>query len=80
MYLVFTVVIINDFYKKNKTFSSLLFFTTCILLPIFIGGVIEIIQDTFTLTRSGNWFDWLADGVGVLLGYLLAIIWFKRKN
>lgn len=40
---------------------------------IGFGGLIEVLQ-TFTPTRFGEWEDLVADGVGVLLGWLL----FKR--
>lgn len=32
------------------------------------GAFIEIMQDTLTTTRMGDFFDWLADGTGVLAG------------
>lgn len=31
------------------------------------GGVIEILQTTFTQTRMASWQDWYADLVGILL-------------
>lgn len=34
---------------------------------LMYGGMIEIIQ-WITGWRSGEWADWLADGVGILLG------------
>ena len=32
------------------------------------GAAIEIMQGTLTKTRFGDIFDWLADGIGVLIG------------
>ena len=32
------------------------------------GALIEVLQSTLTTTRFGDVFDWLADGVGVLVG------------
>ena len=32
------------------------------------GAVIEVMQSTLTATRFGDVFDWLADGIGVLVG------------
>lgn len=33
-----------------------------------LGGIVELLQAYCTTTRSGDWFDFLADTVGVLLG------------
>jgi VanZ family protein len=38
-----------------------------ILSLVALGGAIEIAQ-SFTTTRSHEWLDFLADGLGVLLG------------
>ena len=40
---------------------------TVILSLVALGGAIEIAQ-SFTTTRSHEWLDFLADGLGVLLG------------
>lgn len=37
-----------------------------ILFPIIFGGLIELYQAYFTIDRSGDWFDLLADAVGAL--------------
>jgi VanZ family protein len=42
---------------------------------VFYGGLMEVLQSLLTTTRHGDWFDWLADGVGVAMGlgtYLLS--------
>ena len=45
-----------------------------IVLPIVMGGLIEIVQATCTGgTRSGDVMDWLADIIGVALGQLIGI-------
>lgn len=44
------------------------------LMPIVMGGLIEIVQATCTGgNRSGDVIDWLADTVGVVLGQLIGI-------
>ena len=35
------------------------------------GGLIELAQATLTSTRFGDAYDWLADGLGIVLGLLL---------
>jgi VanZ family protein len=42
---------------------------------VFYGGLMEVLQTTLTTTRHGDWFDWLADGLGIAMGlgaYLLS--------
>lgn len=48
-----------------------------ILIPIFYGGLIEIIQWKFFPPRSGDWFDFLADALGSL-STLPLIFYFKN--
>ena len=47
-----------------------------IIAPCMLGGVLEILQSTITTTRSGEWMDFLADSVGVLLGSAVAVTLF----
>lgn len=38
-----------------------------LICPILFGGVVELLQTYYTNYRSGDWFDLLANTVGVLL-------------
>jgi hypothetical protein len=38
---------------------------------ILLGGLVELGQAYCTTTRSGEWLDFWADSIGVLLGNLL---------
>jgi len=58
-------------------------FLSVFLLPVIMGGLIEIIQEYFTKTRSGDWFDFLFDVVGSLLGWGIALLinnWLPLKK
>lgn len=50
-------------------------------LTIF-GAVIEVLQATFTTTRTGDVRDWLADIAGILIGLMIVAIYrqFKPKS
>lgn len=37
------------------------------LLSLGYGGLIEIIQEYFSLNRTGDWFDFLADAFGIII-------------
>jgi VanZ family protein len=43
------------------------------LIGVLFGGLIEILQYTLPINRSGDWIDLAADSLGVGLGILLAI-------
>mgnify|MGYP001317996723 FL=1 len=38
---------------------------------IILGLILEWIQMNFILNRSFDWFDWIADGAGILICFLL---------
>ena len=51
------------------------------LVPTLMGGLLEIVQENCTATRSGEWLDFAADAVGCTLaigiGILMKRIWWK---
>ena len=50
---------------------------------ILLGGVMELLQAYCTTTRSGEWLDFWADSIGVLLGYIVGLLmnacYFHRR-
>jgi len=60
-------------------------FLLIFLFPVAIGGFIEIVQESkiFTKTRSGDWFDFLFDVLGALVGWGIALIinhWLPKRE
>ncbi len=51
-------------------------------VPMLYGGLIEILQERFFYPRTGDWFDWLADIAGTIVGVILAntIMRIRRSN
>ena len=50
--------------------------------PAIYGGFIEILQDKYFPPRTGDWQDWLADCIGVLIAGITWIIgqkWYARR-
>ena len=41
---------------------------------ILLGGLMELLQAYCTTTRSGEWLDFWADSIGVLLGYVIGLL------
>lgn len=46
--------------------------TLALMMPILYGGAIEVLQERFFYPRTGDWFDWLADITGTVVGVILA--------
>ncbi|MCR5678815.1 MAG: VanZ family protein [Prevotella sp.] len=44
-----------------------------VLGPIAMGGVIELLQKYATTNRSGEWLDFWADSLGVVLGAVVGL-------
>ena len=38
---------------------------------IFLALVLELIQMNYIINRSFDWFDWIADGIGIVLCFFL---------
>jgi len=52
--------------------SKMRIFWSTFIFPIALGGLIEIMQADLTTYRSGDWFDFLYDIVGALIGWGIA--------
>lgn len=81
MFLILGLVLCYDFFKAHRHthFSVSKFIAVCVLYPITLGGVIEIVQETWFYPRSGEWLDWLADIMGIIFA-LIVIIFLKKKG
>ena len=76
MYFGLMSVIILENRKTIKRTVSLFLIG---VIPLFYGILMEILQSTLTVTRSGSFYDGLADAAGVLLSILLWL-WIKPKE
>lgn len=68
---------INYIYGKKGHININKLIIGAFLLPIIYGGVIEILQDRYFEGRSGDWFDFLADLLGSLAAYPIALYYRK---
>jgi VanZ family protein len=60
----------NTHYLKKKISFRRIFFGS-FLFPTLFGGTIEVIQEHFTVSRTGDWMDFLFDGIGAFCGILI---------
>ena len=70
-----------EYLRCHKTLDGWKLLMLAVLGPIVMGGVIELMQKYCTTNRSGEWLDFLADSIGVVLGALfgLAVYRFKKR-
>jgi len=73
MYFFFMSVIVFE-HRNNLRYPNILFLSG--LIPVFYGGLMEILQLLLTDTRSASILDFLADSAGVILSVLLCF-WLK---
>ena len=50
------------------------------IISIAYGGLTELMQEFLVKSRTGDWFDFLADSIGVGLGVLVFYLFFHRKK
>ena len=59
-------------YRKGFRLKAATLFLVAVVVPVVLGGVIELLQAYCTGgRRSGEWADFVADTLGVLLAWLL---------
>jgi VanZ family protein len=84
MYGGLELVIWFEYLRSHSQINVKKIILLAIIAPIVLGGLIELAQMYLTTNRSGEWADFAADSIGVLLGavagnYLLRR-WIKKRN
>ena len=64
MYFLMMSVIIIEHRKSLRSARNMFLFS---LIPLSYGILMEILQSTLTLTRTGDFYDALADAAGILV-------------
>ena len=73
MYAGLTGILMFDFrqYARNRNATITAFLIICILFPVLLGGIVEIIQPIYFPPRTADWFDWFSDITGVFVGWMV---------
>lgn len=81
MYLVTCGAIWWEYLRSHKAVCPVRLTLWAVLAPIAMGGLIEILQAYCTGgRRSGEWLDFVADTLGVVLAACLGLGWKRHKN
>jgi len=78
------IVIWIEYLRKHTVIHKGKLFLFTWLAPILMSGILELLQEYCTTTRSGEWLDLVANSTGVTLaavaGSLLAYLKVFNKN
>lgn len=75
MYFVLSLTVMYEYQKTHTDNLVSKYSLYAWLLPVVMGGVIEILQATCTGgRRSGEWLDFLGDALGSTLALLIGIL------
>ena len=83
MYATFAFLCIwgyrKQFVSNGKAYQKKALLLTA-LIGIGYGGLTELMQEFLVPTRTGDWFDFLADSMGTLIGVSVFFLFFKDKK
>ncbi|MBO4314984.1 MAG: VanZ family protein [Prevotella sp.] len=72
-----------EYLYKHTTHNTTKIVCLGFIAPILMGGLIEILQANCTGgRRSGEWMDFYADAIGVVLAAIFGILlgWYRAKG
>ena len=83
MYGVLELVIWIEYLRHHSNLNWIRILFLGILAPIVLGGFLELAQMYLTQKRSGEWADFIADSVvvlvGAVIGYFAIQTFFRKK-
>ncbi|KGI61257.1 MULTISPECIES: VanZ family protein [unclassified Prevotella] len=78
MYLMLCSIVWFEYLRRHQPIVWRQALITACAAPLVMGGLIEIAQATCTGgRRSGDWLDFVADGLGVIVGQVIGILLVK---
>ena len=80
MYLGTCSVMWLEYFRIHLRSQRTKVFWYAIVLPILMSGVIELAQAYLTENRSGDWYDFAANSLGVFLAAIGAFLWRRIKK
>lgn len=83
MYAVFAFACVWG-YRKQYVAHDTAYKKRALLLALAVsvayGGVTELLQEHFVPLRTGDWFDFLADSIGAMVGVVVFYLFFRQKK
>ena len=75
-YFVWTLCLTSDMWRNDVSFNRRLIWA--VLFPFLFGGAIELLQAYFFPPRAGELLDCYADFSGIVLGFVLTDVLYRR--
>ncbi len=73
-----------EYLRSHRRIDRLRLLLWAVAGIVMLGGLMELMQAYCTTTRSGEWLDFWADSLGVLvgtaIGLLMNVLHFKRRG
>ena len=63
---------------RKDQISGVAYWSVLIFLPVIFGGIIELLQHYCFAPRVGDWFDFAANTIGVLIACLICRIFVTK--
>ena len=81
MYLGLSSIFWFEFFKAHKgaNYAYWKGIVWAAIFPILFSGTVELLQEYCTTYRGGDWFDFLANSVGVLLATGIAHFYVRPR-
>ena len=73
-------VIWCEYLRKHTVLDKKKLFLFAWFSPIVMSGIIEILQEHCTTTRSGEWFDFFANATGVTIAVAIGLLIYFVKS
>ena len=85
LYFILSSIIGHEYFSANKSAQKTTLPQQLVLwewlVPVIMGGLVEIVQATCTNgVRNGDWLDFLADGIGATLAFLIGLVLVKVRG
>lgn len=80
MFFVLGLALCIDFFRAHrfKGYKESHFYLFCLVYPVLLGGIIEIVQQSWFYPRSAEWADWFADITGIVVAVSFSMF-FRKK-
>ena len=69
----------KQFIDKGKAYRKRALLLA-IIISIAYGGITELMQEHLVPSRTGDWFDFLADSIGTCLGIYVFHLFYRHKK
>ncbi len=74
MYGGLCLVIWGEYLRQHSKRSALRLLVGAVILPAAMSGILELMQEHCTTVRNGDWLDFVANCIGVLLAAAIGLM------